>query len=115
MNTSTIRTAPFNKRAFIGAMALFTGISLPLSGLANHLLGFDGLSLERHAWMAAHNVMAVLFSIFVVWHAVLNRHMLARHLRAASHLSREAVWAGTIVGLLGFVAVGHAFLAAAHH
>lgn len=115
MSTSTIRTAPFNKRAFIGAMALFTGISLPLSGLANHVTGFEGLSLERHAWMAAHNVMALLFSVFVVWHAVLNRHMLARHLRSASHLSREALWAGSIVAVLMLVAVGHAFLAAAHH
>lgn len=107
----------FNKRAFIGAMALFSGISLPLSGLANHVLGFEGLTVPHHAWMAAHNVMGILFAVFVIWHAYLNRHMLARHLHGLRQTGtgREARAALTIVGILLLLAVGHAFAAAAHH
>lgn len=97
-------------------MALFSGIGLPLSGLANHLLGFDPLTVQRHAWMAAHNVMGVTFAVFAGWHIALNRRTLANYFRSAvlQLPRREAVTAGLfIAGLLTF-AVGHTLLAGRH-
>lgn len=107
----------FNKRAFAAMMALFSGVSLPLSGLLNHLHQFEGLTTARHAWMAAHNSMAILFAIFAGWHIALNRRMLWNHARGAMtrQPSREAVLAGTLVALILLVAVGHAFLPGASH
>jgi hypothetical protein len=103
----------FNSRAFVAAMAAFSGIGLPFSGLTNHIYGFAPLTAARHAWMAAHNVIGVLFAIFVTWHIVLNRKVLAKHLRKAAKAprpSREAALAGGIVLLLLALAVGHAYL-----
>lgn len=107
---------PFNKRAFVATMAAFSGIGLPVSGLANHVVGFEGLTLQRHAWMAAHNMMAIVFTVFVAWHIALNWRALSNHMRAAARAMprRETVLACAIVtGLLTF-AVGHAFIAAGH-
>lgn len=104
-------TDVFNKRAFVAAMAVFSGLGLPLTGLANHLLGFAPLTTGRHAWMAAHNVMGILFAVFVTWHIVLNRRMLAHHLRQAAAMSREAGLAVAITGALLVLAVAHAFIA----
>lgn len=103
----------FNTRAFVVSMAVFTGLSLPFTGLANHLSGFEPLTTSRHAWMAAHNVMGILFAFFVTWHVVLNRRSLAHHLRKAAPLSREAKIAAAITASLLFVAIGHAFVGGA--
>jgi hypothetical protein len=102
----------FNSRAFVAMIAVFSGVGLPVSGLMNHLYGFDPLSVPRHAWMAAHNAMGILFAVFVVWHIAINRQALASHFRstAARLPRRETALAGLIVGLLLAVAVGHAFV-----
>ena len=104
--------APFNKRAFVAMMAVFSGIGLPLSGLMNHIYGFDPLTTSRHAWMAAHNAMGIVFAIFVGWHVALNRRALAGHFRnaAAALPRRETALAGAIILALLTLAVGHAFL-----
>ena len=106
--------APLNKRAFVAMMVVFSGIGLPLSGLMNHIDGFEPLTVSRHAWMAAHNVMGIVFAVFVGWHIALNRRALAGHFRsaAASLPRREVLTAGLIVAGLLTLAVGHAFLAA---
>jgi hypothetical protein len=49
---------PFNYRAFWALLLAVTVIGLFWSGIENHLHGFDGLSVERQAWMSAHNVLA---------------------------------------------------------
>jgi len=104
---------PFNLRAFTALMIAFTGLGLPLTGIYNHVYGFDGLSVARHAWMAAHNVLGVLFVIFGVWHVVLNRRVLGAYLRSAaarvSVVSREAAVAGVGVIAALVLLVGHAF------
>ena len=66
----------FNLRAFAVLMITFSGLGLPVTGLVNHFYGFAPLSVERHAWMSAHNVLALLFTVFTVWHVVLNRRAL---------------------------------------
>jgi hypothetical protein len=109
----------FNKRAFVALMIAFTGVCLPVSGLLNHLHQFEPLTTARHAWMAAHNAMGILFAVSVTWHLVLNRRMLGVHLRSAAakvpRVSREAMLAGAIVALVLALAVGHAFLPGASH
>lgn len=105
--------AKFNTRAFVGLMIALTGLGLPATGIANHIFGFSPMSVERHVWMSAHNVLALLFSAFCVWHVVLNRRALWNHLRnAASRIppvSREAVLAGALVAAMLALFVGHAF------
>ena len=113
MNTAANST--FSARAFVACMAVCTGVSLPFTGLANHILGFDPLTMERESWMAAHNVMGLLFAVFVTWHIILNRRALAHHIRAAAIASREAKTATVVTGLLLFLAVMHPLLARAGH
>lgn len=109
---------PFDVRAFVALTTALCGLGLPLTGLPNHFLGFSPLTTERHAWMAAHNVLGLAFVVFAVWHAVLNRRVLARHLRRAAGrvpgIRREALLAAAGVALLLLLSVGHAFLAATH-
>ncbi|NPU84618.1 MAG: DUF4405 domain-containing protein [Syntrophaceae bacterium] len=113
MKTKTEK--PFNRRAFAALAAAFSGLGLPLTGYANHLYQFSPVSTQRHAWMAAHNVFAVLFLVFAVWHIFLNRHALLRHAKGAVRNipfpSREAILASVIVASVVVLFVGHAFVA----
>lgn len=106
---------PFNKRAFTALGAAVSGLGLPLTGYANHLYQFSPMTEQRHAWMAAHNILAVLFLAFAAWHVILNRQALLRHakgiVRNMPFLSREAVLAGLVVASVVFLFVGHAFVA----
>jgi len=107
---------PFNHRAFWSLLAAVTVIGLPWTGIENHLHQFEGMTMARHGWMAAHNILATLFVVSVVAHLVLNFRALARHARgAAGRLlppSREALLAlGIAAGLL-LLFVGHTRLAA---
>ncbi len=106
---------PFNWRALWSLLLAATVVGLPWTGIENHLLGFGGLTMERHAWMAAHNVLAGLFVISVVVHVVLNGRALLRHARGLVArlvpLSREAVVALALTAGLLFLSVGHAVVA----
>ncbi len=106
---------PFNFRAFWSLLLAVTAIGLPWTGIENHLHGFDGISVERHAWMSAHNVLALLFVTAVVAHAVVNGRALLRYARGLAArvlpLSREALVALALAGGLVFVCVGHAQVA----
>jgi hypothetical protein len=106
----------FNSRAFVAMIAVFSGVSLPVSGLANHIYGFAPLSGARHAWMAAHNAMGILFAVFVVWHIAINRRAPPSHFRstAAKLPRRETALAALIVAILLTLAAGHAFIAGGH-
>jgi hypothetical protein len=112
MITSTKK--PFNQRAFVALLAAFSGLGLPMTGVANHLLQMEQMTLRRHAWMAAHNTLAIIFVTAAVWHLILNRRTLLNHVRTASSrllgISRETAYAGIIVAILLFVFVRHAFL-----
>ncbi len=105
---------PFGQRAFVASLAAFSGLGLPATGLANHLLQMEQMTLRRHVWMSAHNTLAVIFAVAAVWHIILNRRALLNHARSVSSglsgVSREATCAGIIVAFLLFVFVGHAFL-----
>ncbi|HOI75747.1 MAG TPA: DUF4405 domain-containing protein [Syntrophales bacterium] len=104
-----------NTRAFTALGAAISGLGLPLTGYANHLYQFSAMTTPRHAWMAAHNILAVLFLAFAAWHVILNRKALLRHVkgivRNIPFPSREAVLAGLVVASVVFLFVGHAFVA----
>lgn len=105
----------FKHRAFVAMVMVLSGIALPVTGIANHIYGFAPPSIERHAWMSAHNALGLLFVVFSIWHVVLNRKALWNHVKnTAAHLpivSREAMVAGCVVAVMLVVFVGHAFLA----
>ncbi len=104
---------PFHWRAFWSLLLAATVVGLPWTGIENHLLGFDGLTVQRHAWMSAHNVLALLFAVAVVAHVVLNGRALLRHARgvASRLVSREALVAVALTAGLLFLVVGHAQVA----
>ncbi|MFB3852597.1 MAG: DUF4405 domain-containing protein [Vicinamibacterales bacterium] len=102
----------FKHRAFVAMVMAFSGLALPVTGIANHFYGFAPPSLERHAWMSAHNALGLLFVVFSIWHAVLNRKALWSHVRNAAAcvpgVSREAMVAGSLVAVVLALFVGHA-------
>ncbi len=114
-NASKPIRRPFNYRAFWSLLLAAAVIGLPWTGLENHLHGFDGITVERHAWMSAHNVLGLLFVIAVVAHVIMNGRALLRYARGLAArvlpLSREAVVAVALTAGLLFLAVGHAQLA----
>lgn len=101
----------FNKRGFVSAGLFLSGIGLPVSGIMNHYLGFEGLTTTRHAWMSVHNVLSIFFVFFCIWHLKLNWKALMGAIKkhSAAFLSREALYAALLVfGFLGLF-VMHAF------
>ncbi len=110
---SEITERRFRWRAFWSLLLLPTAVGLAWTGLQNHELGFDALTVTRHAWMSAHNALALLFLTAVTGHVVLNGRALLRHARglAARLPSREAVAALLLTAGLLLVAVGHARMA----
>jgi hypothetical protein len=104
----------FKFRSFVGMVIAISGLGLPITGIANHFLGFDALTTARHAWMSAHNILSLWFVVFVILHVVLNRRAMWAHLRdlgskIPSLMSREAMAAGALVLLSLALFVGHAF------
>ena len=104
----------FNTRAFVALMVALSGLGLPLTGLFNHWLGQSPMSVERHAWMSAHNVLGLLFLVFSIWHVLLNRRSLWKHVRRSTaqllSLNRETVVAGAVVAFSLLLSVGHVFV-----
>jgi hypothetical protein len=107
------RRNKFNIRAFVVFVITFCCLGLPITGIANHDYGFSVLTVTRHAWMSAHNILGLLFVVFSIWHIVLNRKALSNYITVftarASFVSREAVLAGALVMLILTFFVGHAF------
>jgi hypothetical protein len=104
---------PFRWRAFWSLLLIVTTVGLAWSGVQNHELGLDGLTTARHAWMSAHNTLALLFVVAVAAHVVLNGKALLRHAHglAARLPSREAMVALAVTAGLLLLAVGHAGIA----
>jgi hypothetical protein len=103
----------FATRPFVALVAGFSLIGLAVTGVANHMYGFESLTTTRHVWMAAHNILALLFCVFSVWHLLLNRRLfwdhLTRNAALLTRISREAILAAGLVALALVVFVGHAF------
>jgi hypothetical protein len=106
------RKQPFSKRAFVALAAAFAGLGLPVTGVANHIHQMDQMTVQRHAWMSAHNILGFLFVVFSVWHVILNRRALWKYAGGLAErlpkVSREAVWAAVLVAVVLVVVVGHA-------
>lgn len=97
----------FNTRAFLALSAAFSGILLPVTGLAAH-------AAERSAhptWAAVHTLLGALFVVCATWHAVLNRRAIANYLTGRSRGSRiiapEPVCAVVLVLAVVLLAAGH--------
>ncbi len=92
-------------------MALISGIGLPFSGFAVHLLHSSLRNGPRHSWMVAHEVLGVAFTVSAIWHIILNHKALANHIRGSAGrvagMSREAFWAAALVGIMLLGALGH--------
>ncbi|MHC1726021.1 MAG: DUF4405 domain-containing protein [Syntrophobacteraceae bacterium] len=103
----------FNLRGFVILTATVTGLGLPITGLENHLHQMEPIiSRSRHAWMAAHSILGVLFMVATVSHAIPNRRILLNYVRghaARPGIGREAIGAVVLVAVMLFVVVGHAF------
>jgi hypothetical protein len=108
----TENNKPFNARAFVALISAIAGAGLPFTGLAIHLLQNDPVTLQRHIWTATHSILGIIFTVFAIWHVILNRRVLLKHAKGftsqAPAISREAILAITLIGFLIFLAVGHA-------
>jgi hypothetical protein len=89
----------FNTRAFIAVGMFLSFIGLPFSGIMNHILGFESLTVQRHVWMSVHNILGFFFLIFSVCHIVLNRKSLMRSIKNVTDviISREALYAVSLI------------------
>ncbi len=107
----SIEKQSFNRRAFVSISLLFSGLLLPVSGLINHNMGFDELSVARHFWMSVHNMAGFLFTVLAICHIVINRRALGHYLKKLPKplFSKEAIAALLLVlGIIGLFA-SHAF------
>lgn len=99
-----LKKKPFNQRAFVALMAVFTGALLPFSGLILHSLRGRGYFSGRHAWFILHTILGVIFLVLLCWHLYLNRRPFLHYLKTAPGdslpLSREARWALIIVAVI---------------
>ena len=65
MSNNVVRK-PFNTRAFISTVMFTSGLFLPFSGLMNHILQFEEMTIARHFWMSVHDISGLLFAIILV-------------------------------------------------
>ena len=108
------RSRLLDGRAFVTAMIAITAIGLPITGLLNHHHQAAPMDLSRHSWMAAHNVMGLLFTLFAVWHVVHNGRRMLRSVRGVargiSTVRREVLLAGALVATVLALSIGHAWV-----
>jgi ferredoxin len=79
---NTILRPRWDQRRFVSLCALFSGLALPITGIADHVAR-DSSGVEAGAgWIVAHVAIGAVFVVFAAWHAVLNRRALLRYLRA---------------------------------
>ena len=105
---TTAQGKPFNTRGFISLMMFIAGLILPVSGIINHQLGFEPMSVARHFWMSVHNMAAALFSLAAVAHIALNWRPLMKHVKriAGGMISKEAgAAAAVVVGVVSLFAM----------
>ena len=101
----------FNKRAFVSIVMFLSGLCLPISGIMNHKLQSDLLSVERHFWMSVHNSAAILFTIFAIIHISYNWKVLVHYTKKVKEISisKEAISAIVLVIIIVGLISSHAF------
>ena len=113
MKTQTKETERkyFNKRGFISSGMFISGLGLPITGIMNHYLAFDSMTVERHAWMSAHNILGVFFVLFAIFHIIYNWKTLLKYIKnsVAIIISREAVAAFSVILFFLVLVVLHTF------
>ena len=104
-------TNKFNKRAFVSAGMFICMIGLPISGLMNHVYGFERLTVTRHLWMSVHNLLGIFFVGFSIWHIKLNWKPLSNSIKKAADmfLTKEALYAVLLVGFFLALFIMHSF------
>lgn len=107
-----IKRKKFNKRAFISIAMLVSGFGLPFSGVMNHVYQLEPVTQGRHFWMSIHNMSGLLFTIFCVWHIILNRRLIINHISKFKgyFLSKEAIIATGFVMFLILLVTLHVFI-----
>ena len=98
----TTQKKPFNKRAFTSIAMIVSLMALPISGIINHQLQFEPLTLARHFWMSVHDVSAILLVVFAVFHIFYNWRVLLHYAQKAKEtvISKEAIMAFVLVFLI---------------
>ena len=102
---------PFNKRAFTSVAMLISGLMLPFSGLMNHQLQFESLSMQRHFWMTVHNTSAILFVIFAIIHVSFNWRVLFAYVKQKGgiFIKKEGILALIVVISIVSLLSSHVF------
>ena len=106
-----IKKKSFNKRAFISIAMFASGLCLPFSGIMNHNIQFEPLSVERHFWMSVHNMAALLFVIFAILHISYNWRALMNYAKKAKEMfiSKESLAAIALVIVIVGLFASHAY------
>jgi len=73
-----------NRRATAAIALTVTGLALPVSGFADHLLLDSHPGAGFNAGSVTHWTCALLFTGFVTWHVILNRTAYRRHIAEVS-------------------------------
>ena len=73
-----------NRRATAAIALTVTGLALPVSGFADHLLLDSHPGAGFNAGSVTHWTCALLFTGFVTWHVMLNRTAYRRHIAEVS-------------------------------
>ena len=101
----------FDIHAFVTLMIAFCSLGLPITGVVCHFYGFSPWSTARDAWMVAHSSLGLLFIVFSIRHAILNRRALSHYFKGViirvPSLSREASLAVAAVALILALFTGH--------
>ena len=87
------------------------GLFLPISGIMNHRLQFEPLTVERHFWMSVHNSAAILFAVFTIVHISYNWRILIQYAKKAKEIfiSKEAITAFALVIIIVGLISSHVF------
>jgi len=101
----------FNSRAFVSSAMIISFLFLPASGIMMHELQSEVLTIQRHFWMSVHNISALLFTVFALFHIKYNWKPLVNHFHKikGAVLSKEAVSAILLVAGILFLFSTHAF------
>jgi hypothetical protein len=74
----------FNRRAFVAIGATVTGLALPVTGFADHLILDSNPAAGGNAASVTHWTCGLLFIVFATWHVVLNWKAYRRHIAEVS-------------------------------
>jgi thiosulfate reductase cytochrome b subunit len=73
-----------DRRALVAIAVTVTGLALPVTGVADHLVLDSHPAAGGNAASVLHWTCAVLFICFVTWHVALNWKAYRRHLAEVS-------------------------------